>query len=186
MSFGEYFHSVDVSFLHFANLSLAHPWNDVVFKLWTSEVPWFVMTAFFFGQTAYRRQWRAFTLLLWLGATIGVSDGVAAQLIKPWVGRLRPCRIEDLVRVVDGCAGSWGFPSNHAANGAAFAVFWLLWKGPRPGLIAVACAVTVGFSRIYLGVHYPSDVIGGFCFGGSLGALSYYLYTRTLARRWAA
>ncbi len=136
------------------------------------------MTGFFFIQTAYRRQWRNFKTLLWLGMTIGLSDAIAAQIIKPWVARIRPCRITDLVRIVNGCAGSFGFPSNHAANGAAFAVFWLLWKGPRSGLLALGCACLVGFSRIYLGVHYPSDVLAGFCFGGSVGALSYALYAR--------
>lgn len=172
-------HAIDLKILHFSNTSLAGPACDILLKLWSSEAPWFILAAFFFLQTAYRRQWQNFRTLLWLGATVGVSDAFAAQIIKPLVGRIRPCRVEGLVRIVDGCAGSLGFPSNHAANGAAFALFWFLWKGPRIGSLALVCALMVGFSRVYLGMHYPSDVLGGFLLGGLIGSISFAIFKRT-------
>lgn len=178
MDLFNYLHNLDLKILHFVNGDLAHKANDFVLKLWTAEAPWFALAGFFFVQTAYRRQWREFKTLLWLGATVGVSDAVCAQIIKPFAARLRPCKVEELVRVVEGCAGSLSFPSNHASNAAAFAVFWLLWKGPRAGALALSCMFVVGFSRIYLGNHYPSDVFGGFVFGSVIACLSYLLYSR--------
>ena len=178
MSLIDLLYASDLKILHFVNITLARPLNDFVFKIWSSEAPWFSLTAFFLLQTAYRRQWINFRTLLWLGATVGVSDAFAAQVIKPWAGRIRPCKVEGLVRIVEGCAGSMSFPSNHAANGAAFAIFWFLWMGPRAGLLALSCMFFVGLSRVYMGMHYPSDVMGGFIVGGTIGALSYALYSK--------
>ncbi len=166
--------------LRVANAGMASYPNDVVMKLWSAEWPWFTLAAFFLLQTAYRRQWQEFKTLLWMSATVGVTDIFAAQILKPWIGRIRPCKVEDLVRIVDGCAGSLSFPSNHAANAAAFAVFWFLWKGPRFGVLALACMTVVGFSRVYLGNHYPSDVLGGFLLGTVVAVLSFSLHRKFL------
>ncbi len=171
-------YAVDLKILHFVNHTLARPLNDLLFKIWSAQAPWFALTAFFLIQTAYRRQWHFFRTLLWLGATVGVTDALAAQILKPWIGRIRPCKVEDLVRIVEGCAGSLSSPSNHAANAGAFAIFWFLWQGPRAGALALACMFMVGLSRVYLGMHYPSEVLGGFAFGGLIGALSYALYAK--------
>ncbi len=176
-------HSLDLNILHFINTNLASKANDILMKMWSAEAPWFALAGFFLIQTAYRRQWREFKTLLWLAGTVGSADIIAAQLIKPWVGRIRPCKVEDLVRVVDGCAGSLSFPSNHSANAAAFAVFWLFWKGPRAGALALGCMVVVGFSRIYLGNHYPSDVLGGFLLGAVLAALSFGIYRKVFSQK---
>lgn len=175
--------SSDLKILHYVNTELAHPANDFVLKIWTAEAPWFALAAFFLAQTAYRRQWLEFKTILWIGATVGATDAIAAQIIKPFVGRIRPCKIEGLVRVVEGCAGSLSFPSNHASNAAAFALFWFFWKGPRAGVLALGCMFFVGLSRIYLGNHYPSDVLGGFIFGGSIACLSYLLYRNVWKRK---
>ncbi|RZA18511.1 MAG: phosphatase PAP2 family protein, partial [Proteobacteria bacterium] len=137
-------HATDLKILKFINSDLARLGNDYVMKIWTAEAPWFLLAGFFLLKTAYRRQWYDLKGLIWMAATVGASDALAAHLIKPFAGRLRPCKVEALVRVVEGCAGSMSFPSNHASNAAAFAVFWWLWQGPRAGVIAVACAVVVG------------------------------------------
>lgn len=178
----EYLHGIDLKILHYINGDWAHKANDFVFKLWSAEAPWFALTALILGICAYRRQWRDLLSVLWVGATVGISDAVCAQIVKPFVGRLRPCKIEDLVRVVEGCAGSLSFPSNHASNGAAFAVFWLLWKGPKAGAVALGCMLMVGISRVYLGNHYPSDVLGGFVFGGVVASLSYLVFNKVMLK----
>jgi undecaprenyl-diphosphatase len=184
MSVIQYLQEMDLRILHVINTNLAHSWNDILFRVWSSEAPWFLLAGFFFVQTAYRRQWGNFRALLWLGATVGFADALAAQIIKPWVGRIRPCKLDEFVRVVDGCAGSLSFPSNHSANGAAFAIFWLLWKGPKAGAMALGCWFFVGFSRVYLGVHYPSDVLGGFAIGSLIALISFALYKAS--GRWTA
>ena len=173
-------HAWDLKILRLINVEMARLGNDFVMKLWSAKAPWFALAGLLLAQTAYRRQWFSFKTILWIAATVGLSDALAAQILKPAVGRLRPCKIEDLVRIVEGCAGSLSFPSNHASNAAAFAVFWLLWKGPRAGALALGCMFFVGLSRVYLGNHYPSDVLGGFVFGCSIACLSFVLYSRVM------
>ncbi|MBC7660199.1 MAG: phosphatase PAP2 family protein [Chitinophagaceae bacterium] len=150
----------------------------MIFKLLSSQVPWLLLLACLFLQSAYRRQWANIRALFWLGATVGISDAVAAQIIKPFAARIRPCIALNWIHVVDGCAGSLSFPSNHASNGAAFAAFWFMWKGGPIGWFALACAFCVGISRVYLGMHYPSDVLGGFVLGSCIGGLSFVLARR--------
>lgn len=163
--------SLEHQFQQWVNLDLAHPWNDWWMKLWSAEWPWLVLLAVFLLYLTQQRSWHTLKAIAWLGLWIGMTDIISAFFLKPWFARLRPCRIENLVRLVDGCAGTFGFPSNHAANAATFAVFcWILW-GTRPGLIAWAAAGMIGMSRIYLGVHYPGDILGGFLLGSSMACL---------------
>ena len=125
----------------------------------------------------YRKYKFGLKLLLILGVGVGLSDLLTVRLLKPWVARLRPCReYQDVVVVVKGwCGGDYGFPSSHAANAAAIAsLLWLL--APRKwSVAAVMIVLMVGFSRIYLGVHYPGDVLAGFAVGSLLGTLLWHL-----------
>ncbi|MEI8026742.1 MAG: phosphatase PAP2 family protein [Pseudomonadota bacterium] len=136
-----------------------------------------VLTLIFF---IYRKFKYGLRLLLLLVVGVGISDLLTVRLLKPWVGRLRPCReYQDVIVVVKGwCGGDYGFPSSHASNAAAIAaILWFLV--PRKWFFAAAFIVLlVGFSRIYLGVHYPGDVLAGFVVGSIIGALVWRLWSR--------
>lgn len=112
---------------------------------------------------------------------VALSDTVAYRGIKAVAPRVRPCQtaaaaggrsVPD-VRVLPGerCPGSPSFPSNHAANMAAVgAVGW--WFTRRRARWAwLLLPLIIGYSRIYLGYHYPSDVLGGWVLGGAMAAL---------------
>lgn len=116
--------------------------------------------------------------ILALILAVGAADLTAAKVLKPGVGRLRPCRPEaaiDGVIVRGSCLGRHAFPSNHAANTAAAALVLGL-RFRRRWWIGAFIAALVGYSRVYLGVHYPGDVLGGWLLGAGLG----------LAFAWAA
>jgi len=84
---------------------------------------------------------------------------------------VRPCHHQMDARRVGGICGSeFGMPSNHAANGMATVVVLANFAPRAWTLVALAVVLITGYSRVYLGVHYPGDVAAGFAFGALLGA----------------
>lgn len=104
-----------------------------------------------------------------LGAAVGLTDFLGGQF--KWVfERVRPCRaLTDAVKIEpSGCGGLFSFPSNHAANTAALAAF-LQVLYPKSGWITWPIVAFVGFSRVFIGAHYVTDVLGGWMLGGVIG-----------------
>ncbi|MDZ7725493.1 MAG: phosphatase PAP2 family protein [candidate division KSB1 bacterium] len=135
-------------------------------------------------------------LLLWKGgrkgrilvgmliAAIALSDQVTSHLIKPWVSRLRPCFVFEPLSSINALFGSKSspsFPSAHASNAFAMASLFALTY-PRSKAIALGAACLVAFSRVYVGVHYPMDIISGAIIGTLCGI--WIKYTFDLVSGW--
>jgi undecaprenyl-diphosphatase len=130
-----------------------------------------------------------FIWLLWKGGLRGrlaalalalcilCADTLNTQFIKPMVGRQRPCQTHLQVRSLIPCGPGQSFPSTHAVNNACAAILLgLLYRRMR--LPAGIIAIMIGYSRIYVGVHYPLDIAAGFAEGAAIGALGYWAVSR--------
>lgn len=107
--------------------------------------------------------------LLILVAVVGTSD-LTSNALKHLFMRLRPCQALDGVRLLVGCGGSYAMPSGHATNIFAAMVFLSLrYRKAFP--LFLALAVLVAYSRMYVGVHYPADVIVGAALGAGIAVL---------------
>jgi len=126
------------------------------------------------------RKGRAAALLIIL--TITLSDQVSSFVIKPLVHRIRPCHVVETVRLLVGCSGSFSFPSSHATNSmAAAGLFGGFYRKYRWYFYVLAGLIA--YSRVYVGVHYPLDVIAGAILGFLIGWMVVLGYNRWLKER---
>lgn len=164
------------------------PWLDPVMVFSSQAKAWLSGYLVLAVVLAYHFRRRAWALLPIIGASVGLADSISARLFKPFFHRLRPSHTPDLAPLLylpDEPGGQLGFLSSHAANVTALATLLCLVLAPRYRVAkgcAVGWAALVCLSRVYLGVHYPSDVLGGAALGVVLGCLGAWVYGRVVRR----
>jgi undecaprenyl-diphosphatase len=166
----EMLYSIDLMLFRCINGSLNNWLFDVFFTFITEIKYFYPIYAVALAGLIYFRRREGLVVVLLMILTIVISDQISSSLIKPLVGRIRPCSALEGVRLLVGCGGGKSFPSSHAVNNFA-GVFVLSSFFPRqaPWLYVFACLVAL--SRVYVGVHYPSDIYAGAVIGTSIGVL---------------
>lgn len=158
---------------------------DELMTLVTGKFIWIPLYLFLIDML-YKKLGAKYTLLtlIAVGLAIFMADQICASLIRPYVGRMRPTNpdnpIYPLITIVEGYArGGYGWPSCHAANTFALATLLsIVFRSKAFTGCIFFWAVLVSYSRIYLGVHFPGDIICGALIGSFLGYLSIVITTR--------
>ena len=145
-------------------------------------IPFYVALIIILIKSLKKQSW---LVILALIVCIIIADQVSSGLIKEMVHRLRPSRnpdLENMVCLLKGYrGGKYGFVSSHAANSFGLAMLTsLFFRNRKYTIIVFFWAAIVAYSRIYLGVHYPGDVIGGAIVGVGAAMLVYWLFTKVL------
>jgi undecaprenyl-diphosphatase len=180
-SFLERVIQIDAGLFYLLNYKAQNVVFDFLMPVLTNLDYWripFVLLAILllvFGQ----KRGRIAVLLLVLGITL--SDQVCNNLLKPLVGRVRPCNVLDNVHLLVNCTRSFSFPSSHATNIFTGTIL-LSFVYPKLRIALIGVAVLVAYSRVYVGVHYPFDVVAGTILG-VVCALTIIGLDRLLARR---
>jgi undecaprenyl-diphosphatase len=164
-----FFHEFDLWLFTHGNLVWVRSWCDPIF-LWLTAPPYrvFVFAVLWLSLFILGGRRGRIAAALSLVAVL-ISDSLCNELLKPWIGRVRPCfALSDVRLLVPRQAHSPSFPSSHAMNSFAVAAV-LFGAGRALGWIGIVVAALVSWSRVYVGVHYPSDIAGGALFGFAIG-----------------
>ncbi|MDY5075938.1 MAG: phosphatase PAP2 family protein [Paludibacteraceae bacterium] len=174
-------------------------WADILMWYISKSTTWLPLYALLVGLIVYRfgilspslcregrrgsSLLRVLIILAGFAVAVGLSDFVSSGIIKPWVCRLRPTHepeLDGLIHLVNGYTGGlYGFVSSHAANTMACALLFALLYRNKYATVGLMLWVALNcYSRMYLGVHYPADIIGGLAIGALMATLTYGMVRR--------
>ncbi|RLD45002.1 MAG: phosphatase PAP2 family protein [Bacteroidetes bacterium] len=148
----------------------------------SAKLSWLPLYIFLLYLIIRQFRWRSLLILGFIGLLILAADQLSVHAFKNTFQRLRPCHNEELkllTHTVKNCGGQFGFVSSHATNSFALLVFISLllkrfYKWLPPALLV--WGTVIAYSRVYLGVHYPGDVLGGALLGAGIGWMLYFVY----------
>ncbi len=169
----EFLINLDTKLFLFLN-GIHSPFWDKIMWAFSSSGFWIPMYLLIVAYIIYKYKWKAVITLLFIALVVTLADQISVKAFKNVFERLRPCHnpeLENLVHLVKNkCGGKYGFVSSHAANTFAVAFFLVkLFNHRNFSIFIFIWAVLVSYSRIYLGVHFPFDVMGGAILGSIIG-----------------
>lgn len=166
---------------------------DSVYPWWREANTWVPLYLFLiiFGIMNFKKQ--VLSWLFFVAITLTLSDQISSSVIKNWVARPRPCRDEFLMGQVrlllPNCGSGYSFTSSHASNHFAFAVFMFITMQPffkKWNYLFFIWAATISYGQVYVGVHYPLDVLCGAILGCGIGYFTGFLFTKKIGSLYLA
>lgn len=177
----EFLEQIDHQLFLLINGAHAPFWDKVMYLI-SNKYTWIPLYLFLIALIFIKNKKKGIIIVLGIILAIGLSDFISVHFFKEVFQRYRPCHnleLKSFVHIVNGhCGGTFGFVSSHASNSMviAFLTGIFLKKNFKYALISLLIwAFIVSYSRIYLGVHYPFDIVGGWLVGLSISILCYKL-----------
>lgn len=174
-------------------LKLNKEWTNVffdsIFPWWREANAWIPLYLFFMIFAFLNFKQKAIPWILFIILTLTITDQLSSTLIKNLIERPRPCRDEELMSqirlLLNNCSGGYSFPSSHATNHFGFAMFIfitlrLLLK--KWGWLFFIWATTICYGQVYVGVHYPLDVLFGALLGCGIGYVTGQLFNKKIGQ----
>ncbi len=166
----DFLYQIDVSVFYFVNHTLSNSLFDKFFPFITEVKNWYLTYAVLILLLIFKGGRVGQISAVMVLVMITVTDQFSSSFLKDLIGRIRPCNELPDVNILAGCTGSFSFPSSHAVNNFAAAVFFSMLF-PKYKAALFTAATLLALSRIYVGVHYPADIIGGALIGSAFGYL---------------
>ncbi|NWF89609.1 MAG: phosphatase PAP2 family protein [Ignavibacteriaceae bacterium] len=166
----DFFYSIDLIIFYFFNHTLSIGFLDRFFSIFTNVNNWYIAYIILLGIAFTKGGTRGKIAVGFIILLILVTDQIGHKVIKEIFQRIRPCNALSDVITPLGCNGTYSFPSNHALNNFAAATFFYRLY-PKLKWVLFVTASLVAISRVYLGLHYPSDIVGGAIIGFAFGSI---------------
>ncbi len=175
---------LDRHLFYFINHDMANPFFDWIMPYLRNPKFWIPLYVFIVGFSFWKFKKRGLLIIVFIALSAGFADFTSASIIKPLVARTRPCR-DTIVSKTDisrvGCGTGYSFPSTHATDHFAMAIFMILIFSPFWRWVwfwGILWAGTICFAQVYVGVHFPIDVIGGAIYGALTGVLFAWIFKK--------
>lgn len=154
---------------------------DYLLPLWRNKLFWIPVYFFIVSYMVVNYRLKGYYFVLFLLLSVGTADLVSSQAIKKTVQRVRPCREPMMMdeRVLVRCGHGYSFTSSHAANHFTISMFLIFSLGStRRGVkpVLFLWAASVAYAQVYVGVHYPLDIIAGALLGTVIAGMYSWLF----------
>ena len=167
------------------NTVWTNPFLDAVYPFWREGYAWAPLYIFLVVFIFINFGWKAWPWIVFFLLTFTLTDQISSHFLKYLVNRPRPCQDEDLMfsvrELLGRCPGNPSFPSSHATNHFGLAFFSYFTLKPyikKWGYLFFFWAATISYGQIYVGVHYPSDVLSGALIGSLIGCLTAFEFNK--------
>lgn len=169
------------------NTQWTNSFLDSNYPWWREATTWVPLYFFLLFLAFYNFGFKIWPWVVFFILTVAITDQVSSGILKDWINRPRPCNDEDVINqarlLLNHCPGSGSFTSSHAANhfgAACFLFFSMRQYFKKWGYLFFLWAATISYGQVYVGVHYPLDIICGAILGSGIGIATSSVFNRRI------